>query len=68
MRDTPPKAHERLLCALAPCDGEAIGEYCGIHRAGARRADPIDRDPRFLEQSIQHAPGEGAMGATALER
>ena len=44
------------------------GERHGVDRAGARRADPADLELVVLEQTIEHAPGEGAVRAAALER
>ena len=37
------------------------------HGAGRHAADGADPQP-ILEQSVQHPPGEGAMGAAALQR
>ena len=40
----------------------------GVDGAGAGGADPRDVERLVFEQTIEHAPGEGAMRATALER
>ena len=39
-----------------------------IDGAGAGAADALDVDLVVLEQPVEHAPGEGAMGAAALQR
>src|SRR5260370_37188650 len=39
-----------------------------IDGAGAGAADALDADPVVLEQPVEHAPGEGAVGAAALQR
>src|SRR4051794_32831566 len=46
----------------------AVGQHGGIHgtRRGARNG--LDREPRFLEKSVQYPPGERAMRPTALQR
>ncbi len=48
--------------------GEAGGERHGIDGAGAGGADPGDVERLVLEQAVEHAPGEGAVRAAALER
>lgn len=45
-----------------------MGEHDGVHGAGTRRADAVDREPRLLQEPVQDAPGEGAMGTPALQR
>jgi hypothetical protein len=46
----------------------AIGDHRSVHRAGAGPADALDDDPLIPQQTIEHAPGEGAMSTAALER
>ncbi len=57
-----------LARALAAAVGQAIGQHGGVHRAGAGRADALDGDALVLEQAVEHAPGEGAVRAAALQR
>jgi hypothetical protein len=54
--------------ALAPADGQAVGEHDGVHGAGACRADAVDFEPRLFQEAVQNAPGESAMGTSALQR
>ncbi len=65
--DALPEPGERRLGAVAAPDRIAGGEDRRIHRAGAGRGNPLDVDPLLLEQAIEHAPGEGAMGPAALQ-
>src|SRR5215203_2205844 len=53
-----------LGAALAP----AVDEHDGVHRAGAGAGDRLDREPPVLDQLVEHAPGEGAVRAAALQR
>jgi hypothetical protein len=46
----------------------AIDKHCGIHRARRRAGNAINSKPRFLEQTIKHAPSECPMRAPALQR
>jgi hypothetical protein len=46
----------------------AIDKHCGIHRARRRAGNAIDSKPRLLEQTIEHAPRECPMRASALQR
>src|ERR1700733_12770805 len=46
----------------------AIDKHCGIHRARRRPGNAINSKPRFLEQTIKHAPRECPMRAAALQR
>ena len=48
--------------------GVAIGRHSGIHGAGRGTGNGLDLEPRFLEQPVQHAPGEGAMRPSTLQR
>jgi len=61
------EARSRLLApALAPALGEAGRHHDGVDRAGARAAHHVEGEV-LLEQAVEHAPGEGAEGAAALE-
>ena len=46
----------------------AIDKQCGIHRARRRAGNAIDSKPLLLEQTIEHAPRECPMRASALQR
>jgi len=50
-----------------PAAHEAVGEHHGVHRAGAGAAQPVDEQPVVEHQALEHAPGEGAMRAAALQ-
>ena len=54
--------------AVGPAFGMAIDKHCGIHRARRRAGNAIDSKPRLLEQTIEHAPRECPMRASALQR
>ena len=45
---------------------EAIDQYRGIHGSRRRARNSVDSKPRFLEQTVEHAPGKCAMRAAAL--
>ena len=45
----------------------AVGESDGVHGAGAGAADRLDVKPLVFEELVEHTPGEGAMGAAALQ-
>ena len=61
------KSRSAVLRAVAPADGHAVGHDGGVHGAGAGRADALELDRLLLEQAVEHAPGEGAVRAAALE-
>ena len=67
VRDAAPEIAQRGLRTVAPADGHAVGHDGGVHGAGARRADALELDRLLLEQAVEHAPGEGAVRAAALE-
>jgi hypothetical protein len=62
-----PEILERLACALAPANGEPVGHRHSVHCAGARRAHSLHLDAWLFEQTVEHTPGERAMGPAALE-
>src|SRR4051794_22364187 len=57
--------HARALAAAAL--DEALGEHRGVERAGAGAADALDPQPLLLQQTVEDAPGEGAVAAAALQ-
>src|SRR5579883_760363 len=63
-----PETIERGARPGGPALVEALRQDGAVHRPGARPADPFDLDPLVLEQAVEHAPGESAMRAAALER
>ena len=68
MADAPPEIGERLLRAALAAFGQAVGQHGGVHGAGAGRDDALEGQIVLLEQPVEHAPGEGAMRAAALQR
>jgi len=46
---------------------EAVGDHHRIYRACRGARDALDRQPAVFEQIIEYAPGEGAVGAAALQ-
>ena len=62
-----PVGVERCACARGSTLGPAVREHCGVHGARRRAGDGLDLQPRLLEQPVEHAPGEGAMRAAALQ-
>ena len=44
----------------------AMGQRHRVHGAGAGAADALDLDALVLQEAIEHAPGERAVGAAAL--
>ena len=54
--------------ALRPVFQEAGCQGDGIEGAGAGAADPVEAGPAVLQEAVQHAPGEGAVGTAALKR
>ena len=62
-----PEAAQGLARAAAAAGGPARGQRHGIHGAGAGAADGRDLQPLVFEQAVEHAPGEGTLGATALQ-
>ena len=63
-----PEALELLPRALAAAFRHAGRHQRRIDRAGARAADRVEFQVRRLQQAVEHAPGEGAVGAAALQR
>jgi hypothetical protein len=48
---------------LSPAGRQTVDKHDGIDGAGARSSDAFEFEPAFLEQTIEHAPGEGAVAA-----
>src|ERR1700731_2340133 len=64
---TPELRKARSGC-LRSAANETIVQHDGVDGASRCAGDPVDLQPAVLEQSIEHAPGERAMGTAALER
>ena len=47
---------------VSPC-----GHHGGVHGAGRRAGNAVELQPRLLQQPVEHAPGEGAVRAAALQ-
>ena len=47
--------------------GIAAGQGHGVDRAGAGAAQALERDALVRQQRVEHAPGEGAVRAAALQ-
>ncbi len=50
-----------------PAFGIAVGEHRGIHGACRRAGNAVDSKPGLFQQTIEHAPGERPMRASALQ-
>ena len=48
--------------------GEDVGNDGAIHGPGAGPTQALDMQSSVFEQTVEDAPGEGAMGAPALQR
>ena len=66
--DLLPEFLELLARTLGPADGQAVPEHRGVHRPGTGGAHRVESDPAILEQFIENAPGESAMGTATLKR
>jgi hypothetical protein len=66
--DLRPKVAERSARTLASAGGEAVGHHHGVHGPGADPGDTDQLEVGLLQEPVEYAPGEGAMGTTALER
>src|SRR5690606_5533556 len=62
-----PEPAQRLTGTLAATLEEAVREHDGIHGTGTGAADAFETDARILQQRVERAPGEGAVGASALQ-
>ena len=60
-----PPAHSRAPWRR-PCI--AVGQHRGVHGTGRGAGDAVDPQPWLFEQPVEHAPGEGAVRAAALQR
>ncbi len=65
--DTTPERFELRPRGVGPAFEPAFDEDDAVHGAGARSGDRLDGEAAVLEQRVEHAPGEGAVGAAALQ-
>ena len=63
-----PIVPQRALAPVAAARGQAGREHDRIDGAGTGGADSVEAEPFIFEQPIQHAPGERAVAADALQR
>ena len=66
--DAPPEALEPRPRRCRPAFGQPVGEQHGVDRAGADAAHHVERHRILLQELVEHAPGESAEGAAALQR
>ena len=62
-----PEALHAVTRAGAAALAQAEGEDGGIDGAGRGAGHAFEIQPILIQQPLQHAPGEGAMGAAALQ-
>ena len=68
LRHLLPEIPQSFACAFAAVERKPVGEHDRIDAAGAGRRDAVEADPVVFENPIEHAPGEGAVAAAALQR
>ncbi len=68
IRDAAPEFLKGLPRARGPAFDIAVGEHRGVHRARRRAGNTVDFKPWLFEQTIENAPGERPMRASALQR
>ena len=66
-RDAAPIGVERLAGARGAILHVAADENGSVHRPRRGAGNGFDLQPGLFEQTVQHAPGERAMGAAALQ-
>ena len=64
----PPEVGEPRPRLVRPAAGETVGEHDSVDCARRGAGNAFDLDAAVLEQLVEHAPGEGAVGAAALQR
>src|SRR5262249_34071321 len=63
-----PEMLEPRSRALGSAFGIAIDQHGGVHRPGRWPRNALEAQPGLLEQAIEHAPSEGAVGPAPLKR
>ena len=64
--DAPPEPFQCQTSPLRPTLGDAAAQNRSIHGPGRGAGNAIALNPGYLQHSIQDAPGEGTVRATAL--
>ena len=67
VRHALPELLERDPRLRGPAFGQPVGHHYRVHRAGGGAGDAVEHQPAFLEQPVEDAPGECAVGAAALQ-
>ncbi len=62
-----PELSKPLARLFRPAAHQAVGQHHRIHRARRGAGHAVYAEPAVFQQLIEHAPGEGAMRAAALE-
>ena len=62
------KNAKRPFCSFAAPDHQAVRQHDSVDRTCARCRNAVDRQLVFFKETIEHAPGEGPMAASSLQR
>src|SRR5450631_2780602 len=65
--DALPIARERFARPFATVDRKPIGKGRPTQRSGAGRAEPLEGQVFFVQEPVEHTPGEGTMRSASLE-
>ena len=68
LRHFPPERLQARAGAIGAVRGITIDHDGAVHGSGRGARDTIEAKPVLLQQAVEHAPGEGAMRAAALQR
>ena len=68
LRHFPPERLQAGAGAIGAVRGITIDHDGAVHGSGRGARDTIEAKPVLLQQAVEHAPGEGAMRAAALQR
>ena len=61
------KSANACFAPWRPPTDKPWGEYHGVDGTGARRSNAVKGQVIFFEEAIEHAPSEGAVGASPLK-
>ena len=64
----PPELGKPLARGRRPAAGEPVGQHHRVEGAGRGAGNTGDLEPLIGQQLVDHAPGEGAVGAAPLQR
>ncbi len=67
-RCRPPKIGKPFLRLFASAAGETVGQHHGVDGSRRGAGNALDDKPLVAQKLFEHAPGEGAMRAAALQR